>query len=435
MTLNDNGCAASGAHGKQVNTRIQNSADFRMRVLVLSLSDVDPIDDGVLYCCQVQGEAPSGSCCSISVVNTGASDSKGNAVGGVGGNTGRVCTQGGGGSGGGGAVGAVTGGQMANSIANNPGAVGQGMPSGNTGGGNVGAWHVGSGASAPPASQVLPGGGGGAPVAPARGFVGSAGPAGAAAGRSRRHAEGAAAPATPIAVPTRAPPARRCNRRRPPCRAAALPPATAVAAAPTAPPTPADTPDHGRCRRPCRATKAPPSTPTAPRPAPTAARPARSDVGSAAARRRADAGPRPAVRRSRRCPSPAPSAPLTRGDFMPTTLRSLAAFSLGALLAVPTAARAVNMTLEATKSDGGAVRVCVGLDSAGQKVAGTQNDLVWTAVAPRSSRTAAPRWPTRRSRCTATRRRTCRIPIARSSSRSTTSIRFATARSSAATSR
>jgi len=62
---------------------------------------------------------------------------------------------------------------------------------------------------------------------------------------------------------------------------------------------------------------------------------------------------------------------------MSTILRSLAAFSLGALLAVPTAARAVNMTLEATKSDGGAVRVCVGLDSAGQKVAGTQNDLVW----------------------------------------------------------
>jgi hypothetical protein len=62
---------------------------------------------------------------------------------------------------------------------------------------------------------------------------------------------------------------------------------------------------------------------------------------------------------------------------MSTTLRSLAAFSLGALLAVPTAARAVNMTLEATKSDGGAVRVCVGLDSAGQKVAGTQNDLIW----------------------------------------------------------
>ena len=60
---------------------------------------------------------------------------------------------------------------------------------------------------------------------------------------------------------------------------------------------------------------------------------------------------------------------------MSITLRSLAAFSLGALLVAPTAARAVNLTLEATKSDGGAIRVCVGLDSTGQKIAGTQNDL------------------------------------------------------------
>lgn len=62
---------------------------------------------------------------------------------------------------------------------------------------------------------------------------------------------------------------------------------------------------------------------------------------------------------------------------MSTTLRSLAALVLGALLAVPSAARAVNLTMEATKAEAGAVRVCVGLDSAGQKIAGTQNDLVW----------------------------------------------------------
>lgn len=62
---------------------------------------------------------------------------------------------------------------------------------------------------------------------------------------------------------------------------------------------------------------------------------------------------------------------------MSTTLRSLAALTLAALLAAPGAAHAVNLTLEATNSDAGAVRVCVGLDSTGQKVAGTQNDLVW----------------------------------------------------------
>ena len=62
---------------------------------------------------------------------------------------------------------------------------------------------------------------------------------------------------------------------------------------------------------------------------------------------------------------------------MSTTLRSLAVLALGALLAAPSAARAVNLTMEATKSEGGAVRVCVGLDSTGQKIAGTQNDMVW----------------------------------------------------------
>lgn len=62
---------------------------------------------------------------------------------------------------------------------------------------------------------------------------------------------------------------------------------------------------------------------------------------------------------------------------MSTHFRSLAALALVAGLAAPHPAGAVNLTMEATKSDAGAIRVCVGLDSAGQKVAGTQNDLVW----------------------------------------------------------
>jgi MYXO-CTERM domain-containing protein len=262
MSLNENGCSAAGTHGKQVNTRLQNSADFRMRVLVLSLSDVDPIDDGVLYCCRVQGEAPSGSCCSISVVNTGASDSKGKAVAGVGGNTGPSAPRAAAG-GGGGAVGAATGGQMANNMANNPGAVGQGMPAGNTGGGNVGSGaqrvtrprrrptRVGGAAvrrSRPRrvvGVQVLPGGGGGQ-VAQAPQVQAPATPS------ATRAAGALVQPAAP-AVP-----------------AAALPPATAVAAAPTAPPTPADTPTKAVPTA-VPPTKAPPSTPTAPRSTPTAA--------------------------------------------------------------------------------------------------------------------------------------------------------------------
>jgi MYXO-CTERM domain-containing protein len=241
MSLNDNGCSAAGSHGKQVNTRIQNSADFRMRVLVLSLSDVDPIDDGVLYCCNVQGEAPAGSCCSISVVNTGASDSKGNAVGGVGGNTGRVCTQGGGGSGGG-AVGAFTGNQQANSIANNPAPLDQGMPAGNSGGGNAG-----SGGSAPPASQVLPGGGGGAPVPAAGGAQVLPGGGGGTqvlpgGGGGEQAPQVAQVPVTPIALPTRAAAAPVAPAAPVPALAPATVAATAVAAAPTAPPTAAEVP-------------------------------------------------------------------------------------------------------------------------------------------------------------------------------------------------
>jgi hypothetical protein len=51
--------------------------------------------------------------------------------------------------------------------------------------------------------------------------------------------------------------------------------------------------------------------------------------------------------------------------------------ALAALALTVTPAGAVNLTMEATNGEGGTIRLCVGLDSAGQKVAGTQNDLVW----------------------------------------------------------
>jgi hypothetical protein len=61
---------------------------------------------------------------------------------------------------------------------------------------------------------------------------------------------------------------------------------------------------------------------------------------------------------------------------MPTSTRLfLAALAALALSVVPAAA--VNLTMEATNGEGGAIRLCVGLDSTGEKVAGTQNDLVW----------------------------------------------------------
>jgi hypothetical protein len=51
------------------------------------------------------------------------------------------------------------------------------------------------------------------------------------------------------------------------------------------------------------------------------------------------------------------------------------------LLCIP-ASRAfgVYMTMEATKNETGTVQLCVGIDSGGEKVAGTQNDLVWDAA-------------------------------------------------------
>ena len=52
-----------------------------MRVLVLSLSDVDPIADGVLYCCDVQGERRSGSVLQhLGRQHAAPAISKGNAV-------------------------------------------------------------------------------------------------------------------------------------------------------------------------------------------------------------------------------------------------------------------------------------------------------------------------------------------------------------------
>lgn len=49
---------------------------------------------------------------------------------------------------------------------------------------------------------------------------------------------------------------------------------------------------------------------------------------------------------------------------------------LGAALLLPGSVLAATLTLQSTRNDGGA-RLCVGLESAGAQIAGTQNDLVW----------------------------------------------------------
>lgn len=47
---------------------------------MLSLTDIDPIPDGELYCCAFTAEAAAGSCCPVSVVAAGVADPQGNAL-------------------------------------------------------------------------------------------------------------------------------------------------------------------------------------------------------------------------------------------------------------------------------------------------------------------------------------------------------------------
>ncbi len=57
-----------------------------------------------------------------------------------------------------------------------------------------------------------------------------------------------------------------------------------------------------------------------------------------------------------------------------------AALALALALCAPTSrALGLYMTMDASKTESGAVKLCVGIDSGGQKVAGTQNDLIWDA--------------------------------------------------------
>ena len=68
------------------------------------------------------------------------------------------------------------------------------------------------------------------------------------------------------------------------------------------------------------------------------------------------------------------SSPRTRA---PRVVLLHCALVVAAWLFMPAGrAAAVFMTLNATKAEGG-VHVCVGVESGGQKVAGTQNDLIW----------------------------------------------------------
>ena len=69
-------CAVAGTHGKDLYARLQYY-DV-VRALILSLTDVDPIHDGPLYCCDFIADALG--CCPVALINAGASDLHGNAI-------------------------------------------------------------------------------------------------------------------------------------------------------------------------------------------------------------------------------------------------------------------------------------------------------------------------------------------------------------------
>jgi hypothetical protein len=85
-------CFVAGMHGKQLRGDLLPQLDFTYRALILSLTDVDPIPDGQLYCCafQVNLDTP-GTCCPVAVRRQGFSDSRGNELIGTTPQDGQVC--------------------------------------------------------------------------------------------------------------------------------------------------------------------------------------------------------------------------------------------------------------------------------------------------------------------------------------------------------
>ena len=69
-------CTADPATGKMVRTAVHGAS---LRAVLLSFSDVDPIPDGSLFCCNFTRR--SSSCCALGLTNLIASDSHGERVG------------------------------------------------------------------------------------------------------------------------------------------------------------------------------------------------------------------------------------------------------------------------------------------------------------------------------------------------------------------
>lgn len=76
----DASCEAVAVGGQTLFGKLVAFSDFTYRALILSLDDVEPIDDGDLYCCSFTAEAEAGQCCAIEITGAQAADPDGRAL-------------------------------------------------------------------------------------------------------------------------------------------------------------------------------------------------------------------------------------------------------------------------------------------------------------------------------------------------------------------
>lgn len=78
--VSESDCRINPATGKTLYGIFPPHLDFAYRAVVLSLTDLDPIADGELYCCAFVVEAAPGTCCAVGITQAGAADPRGNAL-------------------------------------------------------------------------------------------------------------------------------------------------------------------------------------------------------------------------------------------------------------------------------------------------------------------------------------------------------------------
>ena len=79
-TLTEGSCAANPGHGKSLNTTFPAGSDFTLRAFLLSITDVRPIPDGDLYCCEFTSELDRPGSCPVRIRRARASDPQGGAI-------------------------------------------------------------------------------------------------------------------------------------------------------------------------------------------------------------------------------------------------------------------------------------------------------------------------------------------------------------------